>query len=169
MSNGNGIAPSSPLPSPLPHVEAHEQAAAEFIVYERVKALCGKYPPRIAGYYVAIMIHQRDTSKKVTRDDGTEVEFFTHTDITRTEDKYQSMVGLVVGVGSSAYKGQNFDGSPRFPDGPWVSPGQWCIFPRYEGVMCTYRNLPLLIVPDDKILGVVEDPDDIIATHLKDR
>lgn len=157
------------IPPVFSHIKDHEKPVAKFIVDENFKKLCGKNPPRITGYFVAVKIHQRDTSKKITRDDGTEVDLYTHTDVTRSEDKYQSCVGLVVSMGPQAYKGQNADGSPRFSEGPWCNVGDFVIFPRYEGFQATFRNVPLLIVPDDKIMGIVEDPDDIIATHLKDR
>lgn len=151
------------------HIEEREKPVAQFIVDDLFIKLCGKKPPRVTGYFVAIRIHQREISKKVTRDDGTEVEMYTGTDATRTEDKYQSCAGLVVSMGPQAYKGNNLDGSPRFSEGPWCSVGDFVAFPRYEGFQITFRNVPLIIVPDDKILSIIEDPDDVIATHLKDR
>lgn len=176
QSQLNGEAPASRviLESPLPHVEPHERQAAEYIVWEEYKRLTGKYPPRVAGYFLLVKIFQREIAKEVTMGDGSKTNLYL-SDQTRSEDKYQSVVGLVVGVGSQAYQGQNVDGTLKFPNGPWASVADWVICPRYEGYQIAHRHLdgkgytPLLIIPDDKILGMVEDPTDVIATHLLDR
>jgi len=165
-----------PTPSPLPRVMPHEQSVAEMIVYEDFKAACGKYPPHIGGYYVCVRIHQRDPEKKLINAEGKEVTLFRHTGITMMEDKYQSCVGLVIGMGPQAYQGTNFDGTPRF-DKEWCRVGDFVIIPRYEGIQISYGDgkrgqgnmIPLMILPDDKIYGIVEDPEDIVATHVIDR
>lgn len=179
-TDGNGIAPSSPIPgtqpaqfrfpepSPLPVIEPHERPGAEFIVYEAFKASFGKYPPRVAGFYIAVQIYQRTELSKFKLKDGTEATILA-ADRTISEDKYQSSVGLIVSMGPQAYRGTNFDGTLRFPEGPWATVGSWVVVPRYEGVQVTVNGAPLLIMPDDKILAMVEDPTDVIATHLTDR
>lgn len=179
--NGMFVSPSATIPvtfmrpeSPIGHIEPHERQAAEYIVWEEYKNTVGKYPPRVAGYFVLVKIFQREIAKEVTLADGTKQAIFL-SDQTRGEDKYQSMVGLVIGMGPQAYTGNNVDGSPRFPNGPWCSIGDWVICPRYEGYQLAARHAdgkaytPLLVIPDDKILGMVEDPMDVIATHLLDR
>jgi co-chaperonin GroES (HSP10) len=165
MGNGNGIAPSSPIS----FIENHEAPVAQYIVEDAFEKLCGKKPPRVTGYFIAVKVHQRDPMKKIQRDDGTEVDFYKHTERTVSEDKYQSVVGLVVGVGPQAYMGLNTDGSKRFPEGPWCKVGDIVIFPRYSGAQVKFRGVPLVIFPDDQVMGIIEDPEDIIATHLDDR
>lgn len=150
-------------------IEEREKPVAKFIVEDAFEKLCGKKPPSITGYYVGIRIYQRAITKTVKREDGTEAEMYTGTERTQAEDKYQSMVGLVVAMGPQAYKGTDQFGNRRFEGEPWCNIGDFVLFPRYEGLQVTFRDVPLLIVPDDKIIGIVDDPEDVIATHLKDR
>lgn len=173
MAEGNGVAQPI-IDQPRLGVQPHEQQPADFIVRDAFLKLTGKAPPEVAGYFVLLRIFQREVAKEITMPDGSKQNIFL-SDRTITEDKYQSMVGLVLALGPQAYRGTNFDGTPRFPDGPWIYPGDWCVVPRYEGYQLSLKHkddtgyTPLLIVPDDKILAKVEDPTDVIATHLLDR
>ena len=81
-----------------------------------------------------------------------------YADITRDEDKYQSSVGKVMGMGPQAYTGTLADGSPRFPEGPWCKLRDWVLVPRYNGPYATFAGLPFLTIPDDRVIWVVKDP-----------
>lgn len=166
----------TPLPSPLETVLPHEQQAAEMIVYENFKTACGKYPPHVAGYNILIRVYQRDPTKKMMGPDGKEIDFITKTDKAVTADKYQSVVGVVVGMGPQAYRGTNFDGTPRYPEGVWCMIGDIVVIPRYDGQQFSYgdpklgmhRMIPLVSINDDKIICKLQDPEDVIATHVID-
>jgi len=41
---------------------------------------------------------------------------------------------------------------------PWCQVGDWVVIPRHEGTLINYRGVPMMFMPDDRILAVVEDP-----------
>ena len=62
------------------------------------------------------------------------------------------MVGMVLKVGSDAYKGE------QFPSGPYAKVGDWVIFPRGSSLQAKYEDEPIIMVEDFKIKLIVEDP-----------
>lgn len=157
-------------------VMPEETLAAQLITEDNFKRACGVLPPVACGYFIYVRVYQRDPEKKIQTDEG-EKTLLIRSHAAVIEDKYQSCVGLVIAIGPQAYKGTNFDGTPRYPDGPWCKVGDWVIIPRYEGTQVTYgdaRNrpsdmLPLMILADDKIMGITPDPEFVVATHVIDR
>lgn len=154
----------------LPFVEAHEEETARKLVDEQFTRLTGKpFQYRTAGYFITAKIYVRpEELKKITNNEGKEVTIWLPPSI-QAEDKYQSVAALVCGVGPQAYKGENRDGSTRFPEGPWCRVGDWVTIPRYESFMFTYRGVAMVQFPDDKVLGVVEDPRDVAPINQADK
>ena len=166
-----------PTPSPLETVQPAERAVAEYQVFERFKKVCGIYPPHVAGYNLLLQVYQRESEKDVAGPDGKTTTLVTRSDASVRADKYQSVVHMVIGMGPQAYGGTNFDGTPRFPEGPWCAIGDFVIVGTYSGLQFTYgdpklgiqHKIPLIIVPDDKILAKIYDPESVVATHVIDR
>jgi len=72
---------------------------------------------------------------------------------TKEEDKYSRPVGQVIAIGKDAYKPES-----QYPGGPWCEIGDWVIFNRGEGFAFNYFGDALAYVPDNKVLGKIEDP-----------
>lgn len=166
-----------PSPSPLETIQKGEIKEAEKQVFEKFKKVCGLYPPHVAGYNVLLQIYQRESEKDVSGPDGKTTKLMIRSDRAVAADKYSSVVALVIGMGPQAYQGNNFDGTPRFPEGYWCAIGDFVIIANYTGTQISYGDpklgaqakLPLVIVPDDKILAKIYDPESVVATHVVDR
>lgn len=155
----------------LPHEEEEARAfvVAQFQQHEQFKGLdVAEILPRPTGYYVAVKVYIRpEEASTVTTADGKTVTLWRpHTSL--VGDKYQSVCGLVVGTGPDAYSGTNADGSPRFSK-PWCKIGDWVTFPRHEAMIFSYRKVPMLAIPDDKIIMVIDDPTAVEPIHVADK
>jgi hypothetical protein len=150
-------------------IEAHEEAeAVAFVAQKFSEASGGLDLPTPCGYYVAIMIYLRPEELKVIEGpDGKKHTLYAPSSV-QISDKYQSVTGLVVGMGDDAYRGTNADGTPRFKQ-PWCKIGDWVMFPRHEALLFAYGKVPMLAVPDDKIIMVITDPAKAEPIHLADR
>ena len=60
---------------------------------------------------------------------------------------------IVLALGPDCYKGERFQHS-----GPWCKVGDWVIIPRNEGTQFLYNEIPVHLLPDDRILTVIPDP-----------
>ena len=151
-------------------IEPHEEEEAKKFIAQHMKELTGSEDlPRPAGYYVVAKTYIRPEQIKVIKGaDGKDVPLYIP-DQSRAEDKYQSVAALVIAVGPQAYKGKNFDGSDRFPEGPWCRVGDWIVLPRYEGFSFMFKGVPMQLLPDDKVLAVIRDPKDVSPTHYADK
>jgi co-chaperonin GroES (HSP10) len=138
-------------------IEPHEEALAKELIDEEFTAITGRsFDMQPAGYLVAVKIYVRpEELKTITQEDGTEVTLYLP-DTVRAEDKYSSVSALVCAVGPEAYQGEKFERS-----GPWCKVGDWVMFPRYEGNAVSYRGVPMVLLPDDRILAVISDPSEI--------
>jgi hypothetical protein len=157
-----------PEPQGLGFVEPHEVDGVKKQIDDLFVSLTGKpFEYRTAGYFLAVRLNVKDSEiKTITRDDGSIAKLY-RTDRAADEDKYQSTTGLVCGVGPQAYRGTNSDGSPRFPDGqPWCRIGDFVHIPRQESIPFSYRGVAMGLIADDRICGIVQDPDDVQAIHL---
>jgi len=136
--------------STISFIETHEEEDAK----EFVRKHLGFDPPRPTGYHLAIMIYTRpEEVKKIVNDQGEEVTLYAP-DSVRTEDRYRSMTALVVAMGPEAYVHKE-----RFKEsGPWCKVGDWVIIPRNEGTQIIYKEVPMQLIPDDRILCVIDDP-----------
>ena len=146
----------------LSYIEPHEEVIARALIDQQFKEITGKpFGFRPGGFYLACRIYIRpDELKKIKREDGTEATIYLP-DQARTEDRYSSCSALVCAVGPQAYRGVYSDGSPRYPEGPWAKVGDWVAIPRQESFLVSYRGVALAVIPDDKVIGVIEDPTDV--------
>jgi len=68
-----------------------------------------------------------------------------------------TVCGYVLKVGSLAYADKT-----KFPDGAWCKERNWVIFGRYAGARFRIDGGEVRILNDDEVIGVVQDPDDIL-------
>lgn len=148
-------------PKQVGYVEEHEVAEAKKMINDIFVGLTGKpFGFRTAGFYLATKIHIRsDEIKTVDTPEGKKTIYLPP--VVTEDDKYQSCVALVCGMGPQAYKGRNPDGTERFPEGPWCREGDLIVVPRHESFLISYRGVAMAVIPDDRVVGVVESPDDI--------
>lgn len=76
---------------------------------------------------------------------------------TQKQTQLATNVGYVLKMGELAYADES-----KFPDGPWCKEGDWVIFGRYAGSRIQIDGGEIRLLNDDEILGIVNDPDDII-------
>jgi co-chaperonin GroES (HSP10) len=133
----------------LSYIEDSEVIQAKQIIEEQL----GFPVPRVCGYHMAVKIFVRpEETKEILGDDGISRKIYLPHTVT-VHDKYRSCTALVLSMGSEAYKGDRFKDS-----GPWCKVGDWVVIPRNEGVQINYREVPMQIIPDDRVLCIVEDP-----------
>lgn len=150
---------------PMSKIEDHEEDEARRLIDERFVDMTGRpFDMKPAGYLVAAKIYVRpDELKTVTRDDGTTATLYLP-DTVRAEDKYQSVSALICAVGPEAYKGEKYENS-----GPWCKVGDWVLIPRYEATAVSYRGVAMALLPDDRIMAVIDGPEDVMAANLADK
>lgn len=137
-------------------VTEDEEAEAKALIDEQFVEMTGHpMDMRPTGYYVAGRIWTPAATLKTST--GQQIHL---PDEYRDERKYTSAVMLVCALGPDAYKGERFRDS-----GPWCRVGDWVIIPRYEGAAMSYRKVPMVLVPDDRIIGVVDDPSQISSIN----
>lgn len=170
----NGISPRPSDVAPIPpgagwaepqglsYIENDEITAAKSLIDKQFIAITGKsFGFRAANYYIATKIYIKPSEiKTVTDADGKEVTLW-RPDQSREGDKYQSCSALVCGIGPQAFTGYDIHGHKRFPNGPACRVGDWVAIPRQQSFMLSYRGVALALVPDDMILGIIEDPTDV--------
>lgn len=76
---------------------------------------------------------------------------------TQKKTQLGTTCGYVLRVGDLAYADQE-----KFPNGPWCKEGDWIIFGRYAGSRIQIDGGEIRILNDDEIIGVVNDPEDIL-------
>lgn len=150
------------------HVQPHEEVDAKRLIDEMFVKLTGKpFEAKVCGYLICLKIYIRpEELKKVVDVNGVEQTIW-RPNMTATNDKYQSVTALVVGVGPDAYKGTNPDGSPKYAE-PWCRVGDWVTVPRYEAHLVSYRGVTMGMLPDDRIMMVISDPTDVEPIHQSD-
>ena len=72
---------------------------------------------------------------------------------TRLKEEAGSVVGLVLKQGDLCYKDET-----KFPTGPWCKEGDFVLLRAYSGSRFSVDGKEFIIVNDDMIEGVVEDP-----------
>jgi hypothetical protein len=137
------------------------------IAKRKIKQSLGFDPPPMAGWYMAIVIHEERYARTK---DGKKTQIV-HASI--DEEKYRNCVGLVVSQGNECYLG------PRFEEHwfrqflriffnrwmkpcrkkPWCRVGDYVVFPRHEGELMNYRGMPMMMLPDVKIYTPIEQPE----------
>jgi|TARA_R110000824_G_scaffold125373_2_gene284440 chaperonin GroES len=78
-------------------------------------------------------------------------------DETRQRTQLATNVGYVLKVGALAYADES-----KFPEGPWCKAGDWVIFGRYAGSRIQIDGGEIRLLNDDEVLGLVNDPEDIL-------
>lgn len=74
------------------------------------------------------------------------------------DGQVQTVVGYVVKQGPLCYQD-----TEKFPTGPWCQPKDWIIFARYAGSRFRIEGGEVRIINDDEVLGVIDDPEDILS------
>lgn len=137
---------------PLSKITPEEEAEARALIDAQFVEMTGKPMDMVpAGYYVALRLWVPGETFKTSG--GVELYM---PDSLRDERKFTSAVALVCALGPDAYNGERFERT-----GPWCKVGDWVIFPRYEGNAMSYRGVPMVLIPDDRIIAVISDPSEI--------
>jgi len=76
---------------------------------------------------------------------------------TQKKTQLSTVCGYVLRMGDLAYA----DGD-KFPTGAWCKEGDWIIFGRYAGARIPIDGGEIRLINDDEVLGVVNDPEDIL-------
>jgi co-chaperonin GroES (HSP10) len=74
-------------------------------------------------------------------------------DVTTRKEEAGAVVGLVLKQGDMCYKDET-----KFPTGPWCKEGDFVLLRAYSGSRFSVDGKEFIIVNDDMIEGVVEDP-----------
>jgi len=74
-------------------------------------------------------------------------------DTTVHAEEVTSVVLFVLKVGPEAYKDQN-----KFPVGPWCKKGDFVLCRSYSGTRVKIHGKPYVLINDDMVEAVVEDP-----------
>ena len=83
------------------------------------------------------------------------------TDDTVTESQVTTNICKVLKMGPECYKDKE-----KFPSGPWCNEGDWVLITRYAGSRIRIDGGELMIINDDEILAVVDDPRDILPANI---
>lgn len=81
-------------------------------------------------------------------------------DSTKNDIGLLTTVGKVLKVGDIAYKDTN-----KFPNGAWCKPGDYVCYGKHSGQKFFYKGVRLLLLFDDQISMVVEDPKELDPTY----
>tara|TARA_R110002020_G_scaffold176729_6_gene369097 strand:- start:573 stop:1049 length:477 start_codon:yes stop_codon:yes gene_type:complete len=104
--------------------------------------------PRPTGWRMAILPYRGSDSTKggilLSKD-------------TQQRTQLGTNVGYVLKLGDLAYADES-----KFPNGPWCAEGDWVIFGKYAGSRIQIDGGEIRLLNDDEILGIVNDPEDIL-------
>lgn len=76
---------------------------------------------------------------------------------TQRKQQLTTVCGYVLKVGPLAYGDES-----KFPTGAWCKQGDWIIFGRYAGARIPIDGGEIRLINDDEVLGVVNDPEDVL-------
>ena len=80
-------------------------------------------------------------------------------DSTKEDIAYLTTVGKVLAVGKDAYQD-----TTRYPNGPWCKKGDYVCYGKHSGQKFFYKGIKLLLLLDDQISMIVEDPKELDPT-----
>lgn len=106
--------------------------------------------PEVPGYHILV----RPVSIKAETKGGIILP-----DSTVEDMKYLTTVGKVLVVGKDAYKDKN-----RYPNGAWCQEGDYVCYGKHSGQKFFYKGIKLLLLTDDQISMIVEDPKELDPT-----
>jgi hypothetical protein len=156
----------------LSFIEDYEVEKAKKLIEEHL----GFEAPRVTGPFMAVKIYVRSNELKSFIDPVTkEKKTFVLPDSSRVNDKFTNCVALVLSQGPECYKGKRFEENwairflriffnrwmPAKTKMPWSRVGDWVVIPRHEGIQVNYRGIPMQYIYDDRVMGIVEDPEHV--------
>ena len=106
--------------------------------------------PKIPGFHVLI----RPVSVKSQTKGGILLP-----DSTKEDMSYLTTVGRVVALGDLAYMDKD-----KFPAGAWCNVGDYVCYGKHTGTKLFYKGVRFILLFDDQITMVVEDPKDLDPT-----
>jgi co-chaperonin GroES (HSP10) len=132
------------------------------IFEKNIKDALGFAPPRACGWLLYLKIYTAPKTKIIKDKDGNPVigangkpMVIEMPDSIVEDSRWGSAVGLVCSRGPLSYKAERFKGIE------WCRVGDWVIYPQHRGTNLLYKDTPFLIINDDDILGVIENPEDV--------
>ena len=81
-------------------------------------------------------------------------------DSVKNDISYLTTVGKVLVIGDDAYIDEE-----KFPNGPWCEAGDYVCYGKHSGQKFFYKGVRLLLLYDDQISMVVENPKDLDPTY----
>lgn len=146
-------------------VQKHEVNIAK----KRIRESLGFEPIPMAGFYMAVAVHENDGYVTIN---GRKTNIV-RPESAKDEDKFRNPTGLVISQGPWCYQGEHFkepilEKICRFFFGRWMEPSRyrpWCrvgdyvVMPRHEGQMVNYRGIPVMMIRDTKIYSPIENPE----------
>ena len=81
-------------------------------------------------------------------------------DSVKNDISYLTTVGKVLSVGDSAYLDE-----VKFPKGAWCKEGDYVCYGKHSGQKFFYKGVKLILLYDDQISMVVENPKDLDPTY----
>tara|TARA_R110000824_G_scaffold3147_10_gene14624 strand:- start:12175 stop:12591 length:417 start_codon:yes stop_codon:yes gene_type:complete len=107
--------------------------------------------PHIPGFHILI----RPVSVKEKTKGGLYLP-----DSVKNDIAYLTTVGKVLVVGADAYVNQD-----KFPNGPWCREGDYVCYGKHSGQKFFYKGIKLLLLYDDQISMVLDNPKDLDPTY----
>ena len=107
--------------------------------------------PHIPGFHILV----RPISVKEKTKGGLYLPDSVQNDIA-----YLTTVGKVLVVGADAYIDQD-----KFPNGPWCREGDYVCYGKHSGQKFFYKGVKLILLYDDQISMVVDNPKDLAPTY----
>lgn len=107
--------------------------------------------PIVPGYHILV----RPVSVKSATKGGILLP-----DSTKQDISYLTTVGKVLRVGKDAYQDTS-----RYPNGAWCEEGDYVCYGKHSGQKFMYKGVRLILLLDDQITMVVQDPKELDPTY----